>query len=98
MYYNDNRNRRNGNYGYGESRRNDRGYNDYGPRGGFDNRGREPMMERPYEINQPVKHVATGTRLTVIRYGREQVECRKPDLSSEWFYLYELEPISEGQN
>ena len=95
MYYNDDRNRRNG--GYNESRRNDCGYNGYGPRGGYDNRGRE-QMDCPYEINQPVRHVATGIKLTVIRYGREQVECRKPDLSSKWFYLYELEPISDGQN
>ena len=97
MYYNDDRNRRYNGSGYnGESRRNDRGYNDFSPRGGFNDRGREPM-DCPYEINQPVRHVATGIKLTVIRYGREQVECRKPDLSSEWFYLYELEPFSEGQ-
>lgn len=96
MYYNDNRDRRNGNYGYGESRRSGRDNYGYNPRGGYDDRDRE-MMERPYEINQPVKHAATGIRLTVIRYGREQVECRKPDLSSEWFYLYELEPITDEQ-
>lgn len=47
MYYNDDRNRRNG---YNESRRNDRGYNGYGPRGGYDDRGRD-QMNCPYEIN-----------------------------------------------
>ena len=98
MYYNDDRNRRNGNgFGYNGSRRSDREYNDYTPRGGYNNRDRE-TANCPYEINQPVRHIATGVKLTVIRYGREQIECRKPDLSAEWFYLYELEPISNGQN
>ena len=75
-----------------------RDFNDRGGRGGYrDDRDREPMMDRPFEINEPVIHVATGIKLTVIRYGREQVECRKPDLSSEWFYLYELQPLNESK-
>lgn len=87
---------------------NNRGYNSR--RGDYDNRGRDPYyggngydsrdrdpMPRPFEINQPVRHIATGIRLVVIKYGREQVECRKPDLSSDYFYLYELEPITDEQ-
>lgn len=80
--------------GYNYNRRNDRGYNNRGFRGNnYDNYDR--VTEGPFKINQNVRHIATGIKLTVIRYGREQVECRKPDLSSEWFYLYELEPIEE---
>lgn len=87
---------------YGNSRRSDRGnynrsYNDN--RGGnYDDRDRRSMNDCPFSINQPVKHIATGVKLSVIRIGREQIECRKPDLSSEWFYEYELEPIAEGNN
>lgn len=51
----------------------------------------------PFEIGQMVRHKATGTELSVIRFGREQLECRMPDLSSNWFYPHELEPIvAEG--
>lgn len=50
---------------------------------------------RPFKINQAVRHIGTGAKLIVIRYGREQVECRKPDLSSDYFYIYELEAWSE---
>lgn len=46
-----------------------------------------------FQIGQMVRHKATGTELSVIRYGREQLECRMPDLSSNWFYPHELEPI-----
>ena len=55
------------------------------------------MHERPYALNQPVRHIATGTRLIVINYGREQIECRKPDLSADYFYPYELEPYDENK-
>lgn len=60
-------------------------------RGDFNSRNRYDSMPLPYELNQFVRHIATGTKLIVIKYGREQIECRKPDLSSEWFYPYELE-------
>lgn len=56
------------------------------------NRFNNPNM--PFEIGQRVMHRATQTELTVISYGREQIECRLPDLRSDWFYLHELEPIS----
>lgn len=87
-YYNNGHNNRRSDRGNGNRNRS------WG--NGYDDRDRD-MMPRPFEINQPVRHIATGVRLTVIRYGREQVECRKPDLSSEYFYLYELEAIPEGQ-
>lgn len=81
---------------YEKYRRSDRGsYNrGYGDNrgGGYDDRDRGPAC--PFSINQPVRHIATGVKLSVIRIGREQIECRKPDLSSEWFYEYELEPIA----
>lgn len=82
-------------YYSGNNRRGDRGMNNRNRSWGndYDDRGRD--IPRPFEINQPVRHIATGVRLVVIRYGREQVECRKPDLSSDYFYLYELEPISD---
>lgn len=51
----------------------------------------------PYQINQAVRHIATGTKLIVIKIGREQVECRKPDLCADWFYLYELEPFGANE-
>lgn len=78
------------------------GYNQggYPPRGGYGvPRGRQPFdpfhnPNIPFEIGQKVIHTATGLELSVIRFGREQVECRKPDLSSAWFYAYELEPIA----
>ena len=91
--YNERNFRNNGGY---NSRPNGHGYDDrnYG-RGGYDNRGRE-MMDHPFEINEVVRHKATGARLVVIRYGREQVECRKPDLSADYFYLYELEPMTDA--
>lgn len=63
----------------------------YNPNQDF-NKFNNPNM--PFEIGQRVMHRATKTELTVISYGREQIECRLPDLRSDWFYLHELEPIS----
>lgn len=53
---------------------------------------------RPFKINQIVRHIGTGVKLVVIGYGREQVKCRKPDLSADYFYIYELEEIKEDDN
>ena len=81
------------NNGYNGNRNNNRnngGYNNN--RGGYSNN------DYPYEINEPVRHIATGVKLIVISYGREQIECRKPDLSAEYFYPYELEPFTEEVN
>lgn len=50
---------------------------------------------RPFKINQTVRHIGTGIKLVVIGYGREQVKCRKPDLTADYFYIYELEEIKE---
>lgn len=58
----------------------------------YDNRNSNNVV-RPFEINQVVRHKVTGVNLIVIKYGREQIECRKPDLSAEYFYPYELEII-----
>lgn len=92
MYRNNYNNERDNTGGY--SRRNNRGYRE-DTRGGYNNCGN--FMNHPYELNQPVRHIATGTRLIVINYGREQIECRKPDLTAEYFYEYELEPIDEDK-
>lgn len=61
--------------------------------GSYDRR----MTDCPFQLNQVVRHIATGIKLVVINYGREQVECRKPDLSADYFYLHELEAIPEGE-
>lgn len=81
--YNNNYGRRNDNYS-----RNNGGWNN---NQGYNNNGN--YSDKPYELNQPVRHIATGIKLIVINYGREQVECRKPDLTSDYFYLHELEPF-----
>lgn len=100
-YYNNGGYNNNRNNGYNNNRSNDRGYNnsrnnnwgnDYDDRDRF-----QDQRPRPFEINQAVRHIATGVRLIVISYGREQIECRKPDLSADYFYEYELEPMPEGQ-
>ena len=90
---------RNGNYnnnrGYGGPRFGG-GYNNNGYGNGYNNGGYdryEPMPNIPFELGQMVRHRATGTELSVIRIGREQVECRMPDLTSAWFYVHELEPM-----
>ena len=49
-----------------------------------------------FSIGEKVLHVASGIELNVIGYGREQLECRKPDLTSEWFYEHELAPLENG--
>lgn len=94
--YNNNGGYRNNNY------RNNGNYNNYGGPGpqGYQ-QGYQPQpdpMENPgfpYEIGQVVRHKTTNEELTVIRYGREQLECRLPNLTSQWFYVYELEPIDQ---
>lgn len=103
-YGNNNGYRNNYGSGYGRNPQNGRRpngrNNNWG--NGYDNYDRyeddqQDRMPRPFDINQPVRHIATGIRLIVIKYGREQVECRKPDLTSDYFYLYELEPINDDE-
>lgn len=81
---------------YGYDRGYDRGYDHprYDDRrGNYDN---GPQQERQFrfDIGQKVIHTATGMELSVVRFGREQLECRKPDLSTVWLYEYELEPVT----
>lgn len=87
-YYNDRYDRRGGGY------RNDRDY-DYRDRG-YDRRDSFDRMNSHgrfrFDIGQRVIHKATGTELSVVSFGREQLECRKPDLSTVWLYEHELEP------
>lgn len=95
-YYDDRRG------GYNRGGYNDRrGYNDrYNDNGRYDDRGgynspRDRFQNNGfrYEIGQKVRHIATGLELSVISFGREQIECRLPDLSASYFYESELEPI-----
>lgn len=90
------------------------GYGGYNRRGGYNNRGynynrgynnnrnynRQPQYQTGmFDIGDKVIHRATGTELTVISIGREQYECRKPDLSNGWFYEHELEaPMDTSDN
>ena len=72
-----------------------------GGRGGWDGGGyggydRNNDRRFRFEIGEKVIHVASGLELSVISYGREQLECRKPDLTTGWFYEHELESISSG--
>ena len=91
-----NYNNRNGGYRGGYD---NRGYGRGGYNGGYNNGNYdryEPAPPIPFELGQMVRHRATGTELSVIRIGREQVECRMPDLTSAWFYVHELEPMDNG--
>lgn len=102
MGYNDNYRR--GGYDRGGYRDYDRGY-DRGydrQRGGYpppqtDYNDKFNNPSFPYQIGQKVIHKATGIELTVISYGREQLECRKPDLGTVWCYVHELDPVEGKQ-
>lgn len=95
MGYNGYDNRRGGYNGYNNRSYRNNGYNGYR---GYNNPGYQPQQDPfqnpgfPFDIGQVVIHKATKEELTVIRFGREQIECRLPNLSSEWFYVHELEP------
>lgn len=98
MGYNNYDNRRGG---YGGGYRRDNGYRDNFDNRRFNNDGYRPEYQPapsyqpadnfPFGIGQVVIHKSTGEELTVIRFGREQVQCRLPNLSSEWFYIHELD-------
>lgn len=68
------------------------GYNDnyrgQNSGGGYNNR--RPQRNFNFGIGEKVIHIHTGTELYVISYGKEQLECRKPDLSCGYFYEHEL--------
>lgn len=78
---------RNRDYGGGyDDRRgynNDRGYRDYAPQNNF----KFSVGQQCYLKQFP------DTVVTIIRCGREQYECRLPDLRTDWFYEHELEAI-----
>ena len=102
-YYGDDRNFRRGGGRYDDRRGYDRGYDRGYERGydrdrGYDRRGGYNDQDQPrqfqFDIGQKVIHTATGMELSVVRFGREQLECRKPDLSTVWLYEYELEPVT----
>lgn len=70
------------------------GYDDR--RGGGYNRRDFDRFSNPgsqFDIGQKVVHIATGLELSVISFGREQIECRKPDMSTVWVYEHEIAPI-----
>lgn len=76
---------------------NDRGGYGGGYRGGYQGGyNQQPSQGFQFDIGQRVIHVATGIELSVINYGREQLECRKPDLSTVWCYEHELAPLENG--
>lgn len=90
-YYN-NRNR-GYNPGYGSG-----GYNPgWGGTAPYQGRQQFDKFNNPtfgFDIGEKVIHSATGIELSVISYGREQLECRKPDLNTIWCYPHELEHIA----
>lgn len=103
--YRNNRGNRNNNYGrnggYGG---NDRGYND--DRGYGRGYGNDRGYRDGYDQNQPRNFLYdVGQRcilrnypdviVSVIRQGREQYECRLPDLTTQWFFEHELAPYEE---
>lgn len=94
MGYYDNYDRRGGG-GYGGRDNGGYGRGGYG-RGGYDRQPFDRMDGRGrfrFDIGQKVVHSATGIELSVISFGREQIECRMQDLSTAWFYEHELEPV-----
>lgn len=87
--------------GYNNYRRGG-GYNRSGYGGGYNRGGydRNQYQQQPrhmrYDVGQKVIHRASGIELTIIRLGREQYECRKPDLTTGWFYENELDSLDAG--
>lgn len=55
-----------------------------------------PDRRFQYDIGQKVIHSATGMELSIIGYGREQLECRKPDMGVVWVYEHEIEPMTNA--
>ena len=92
MGYRNNGYDRRGGYGYDDRRG---GYDDR--RGGGYGYDRGPRNFR-FDIGQKVIHIATGIELSIIGYGREQLECRKPDLTTVWMYEDELRLADEDPN
>ena len=86
------------NNGRSNDRRYDnRGYDNRGGNYGGYGRNNYQQNDTPFQLGDIVRHVGTGTKLIVINFGREQIECRTPDLRSEYFYIHELEPWDDSQ-
>lgn len=81
----------------------------YGPRGGYRDDRYENRNGRGYYEQQPMQNFlySRGQKcalranpsivVNIVRIGREQYECRLPDLRCEWFYEDELMPVDETQ-
>ena len=78
---------------------------DYDRRGGYDRPPYDDRRGRNYGYDEPVNNFKFSvgqkcflkdfpdTVVSVIRTGREQYECRLPDLNTQWFYEHELEAV-----
>lgn len=104
-----NNDRRSGGGGWGNGYNNNRGYDDRRSyrddrRGGYDRFDRDDRDRRDYPPQQQFAF-NVGQKCTlkdypdvvvsIIRQGREQYECRLPNLSTQWFYEHELQAIQE---
>ena len=75
--------------GYYNNGRYDGGYN-HRPRDRYNDR-KESTMEFKYKVGDVCRLNANpDIQATIIRIGREQYECRMPDLRTIWFYEHEL--------
>ena len=81
------------------NRRNDGGYNNRGydrdyRDDGYNNYEDRPRKNFKFSVGQKcfLKDFP-DTTVSIIRIGREQYECRLPDLKTRWFYEHELEAI-----
>jgi hypothetical protein len=91
--------RRNNDYGRNNG---GRGYNNYNE-GYNDNGGRyrdDGYNQRQFKFQRGDRCHLTANpdiKVNIIRIGREQYECRLPNLNTGWFYEDELELDSEPQ-
>ena len=54
----------------------------------------KPQRTFKYSTGILVHIINSDINATIIRIGREQYKCRLPDMSTQWFYEEELEPIN----
>lgn len=66
---------------------------------GYDrSRGYDDQPARKYNVGDVLRIVDTDVIVRVIHLGREQYECRLPDLRTQYFYEHELEPAPDKNN